>query len=176
MTLRTQFDCSQTVLRVSNYSVSNAPRNCFLQALPKDIHIVCYIHLGQSSYWTAPFKCYNQLSIHRVKWRLKMALKRRQFTREFKLQVLREIEAGKSLAQAAREHQVHPTLLGRWQKQHAQYAQHAFSGNGQAYTQEARIAALERKIGQLTMENDLLKKALLRFEAQERSRNGGGNT
>ena len=87
-----------------------------------------------------------------------MALKRRQFTREFKLQVLHEIEAGKSTAQAAREHQVHPTLLGRWQKQHAKYARHAFAGNGQAYTQEARIAELERKIGQLTMENDLLKK------------------
>ena len=104
-----------------------------------------------------------------------MALKRRQFTREFKLQVLREIEAGKSAAQAAREHQVHPTLIGRWQKQQAQYAQQAFAGNGQAYTEEARIADLERKIGQLTMENDLLKKALLRFEAQARYPTGGGN-
>ena len=98
-----------------------------------------------------------------------MTLKRRQFTREFKLQVLREIEAGKSIAQAAREHQVHPTLIGRWQKQQTQYAQQAFAGNGHVYTQEARVAELERKIGQLTMENDLLKKALLRLEAQVRS-------
>jgi transposase len=87
-----------------------------------------------------------------------MTLKRRRFTREFKLQVLREIEAGKSIAQAAREHQVHPTLIGRWQKQQTQYAQQAFAGNGHVYTQEARVAELERKIGQLTMENDLLKK------------------
>ncbi len=42
-----------------------------------------------------------------------MALKKRQFTRDFKLQILREIEAGKSLAQAAREHQLHPTLIKR---------------------------------------------------------------
>ena len=103
-----------------------------------------------------------------------MTLKRRQFTREFKLQVLREIEAGKSVAQAAREHQVHPTLIGRWQQQHTKYAQQAFAGNGHAYTEEARLAELERKVGQLTMENDLLKKALLRFEAQVRSRIGGG--
>ena len=34
---------------------------------------------------------------------------------EFKLQVLAEITAGKSVAQAAREHQLHPTLIGRWQ-------------------------------------------------------------
>lgn len=52
-----------------------------------------------------------------------MSLKqRRKFTRDFKLQVIREIEAGKSIAQAAREHQLHPTLIGRWQKHHLQYA------------------------------------------------------
>ena len=37
-----------------------------------------------------------------------MTLKRRQFTREFKLQVLQEAESGKSISQLAREHQVHP--------------------------------------------------------------------
>ena len=42
-----------------------------------------------------------------------MTLKhRRQFTRDFKLQVLAQIAAGKSIAQAAREHQLHPTLKG----------------------------------------------------------------
>jgi transposase len=98
-----------------------------------------------------------------------MALKRRLFTREFKLQVLREIEAGKSVAQASREHQLHPTLVAKWQKQHSQYAEHAFSGNGNAYKDEARVAELERMIGQLTMENALLKKALLRLEGLARS-------
>jgi transposase len=95
-----------------------------------------------------------------------MTLKqRRRFTREFKLQVLAEITAGKSLAQAAREHQLHPTLIGRWQKQQRQYADHAFAGNGRAYTDEARVAGLERMVGRLTMENDLLKKALQRLDA-----------
>ena len=95
-----------------------------------------------------------------------MTLKhRRQFTREFKFQVLAEIAAGKSLAQAAREHQLHPTLIGRWQKQHRQYADRAFAGSGRVHTDEARIAELERMVGRLTMENDLLKKALQRLEA-----------
>ena len=40
-----------------------------------------------------------------------MTLKRRQFTREFKLQVLQEADTGKSISQLAREHQVHPTLI-----------------------------------------------------------------
>ncbi len=104
-----------------------------------------------------------------------MALKRRQFTRDFKLQVLREVEAGKPLAQAAREYQLHPTLINKWQKQQAQYAERAFAGHGHIYKDEARTAELERMIGQLTMENALLKKALLRLEAQlgSRDRNGG---
>lgn len=104
-----------------------------------------------------------------------MAIKRRQFTKEFKRQVIREIEAGKPLAQAAREHQLHPNTIIKWRRLHQQYAEKAFAGNGNAYTDEARIAALERKIGQLTMENDLLKKALLRLEAFARSHKGNGS-
>jgi transposase len=104
-----------------------------------------------------------------------MSLKqRRKFTRDFKLQVIREIEAGKSIAQAAREHQLHPTLIGRWQKQHLQYAERAFAGNGHLYTDQARVSELERMVGRLTMENDLLKKALLRLEALSRSLPAGG--
>ena len=95
-----------------------------------------------------------------------MSLKRRQFTREFKLQVIREIEAGKPPAQAAREHQVHPNMISQWRVQHETYAEHAFAGNGHAYTEEAKVAELERMVGQLTMENALLKKALLRLEGQ----------
>ena len=37
-----------------------------------------------------------------------MTLKRRQFTREFKLQVVREVDAGKPMAQVAREHSAQP--------------------------------------------------------------------
>ena len=105
-----------------------------------------------------------------------MALKRRRFTREFKLQVVRELEAGKTPAQAAREYQVHPTVLVRWRKEHLQYAERAFTGNGRLYKDEARIAELERMIGQLLMENTLLKKALLRLEAQSREWSGPGGS
>lgn len=94
-----------------------------------------------------------------------MALKRRQFTKEFKLEVLREIETGKTLAQVAREHLVHPNTIIKWRKLHHEYTNRAFAGNGQSYKVEARISELERMVGQLTMENALLKKALSRLEA-----------
>ena len=90
-----------------------------------------------------------------------MSLKRRVFTKEFKQQIIREVQAGKSIAQASREHDLHPNLIAKWQKLHEQYAQNAFQGNGHAYTQEAKIAELERLIGQQTVEISLLKKVAL---------------
>lgn len=103
-----------------------------------------------------------------------MTLRRRQFTKEFKLGVIREIEAGKSIAQVAREHQLHPNTILKWRKLHLQYAERAFSGHGQTYKDEARIAELERMVGQLTMENSLLKKALSRLEAYRPPRPAAG--
>jgi transposase len=92
---------------------------------------------------------------------------RRRFNKEFKLQVIREIEAGKSLAQASREYQVHPNMLRKWQQQVQSYGEQAFAGNGHRYTQEAKVAELERLIGQLTIENAFLKKVLARLEAKQ---------
>ncbi len=93
-----------------------------------------------------------------------MTIKRRQFTKEFKLRVLREIEAGASVAQTARVHHLHPNLITKWRTQYARYAERAFAGNGHAYTDEAKVAELERLIGQLTVENAFLKKVLSRLE------------
>jgi transposase len=105
-----------------------------------------------------------------------LALKRRRFTRAFTLQVVRELEAGKTPAQAAREYQVHPTVLVRWRQEPLQYAERALTGNGRLYTEEARIAELERMVGQLTMENAWLKKALLRLEARGREQTSLGGS
>jgi transposase len=103
-----------------------------------------------------------------------MAVKRRKFTREVKLQVVREVEAGKPVAQAAREYEVHPTQISKWRQLHQRYAEQAFAGNGHVYKEEARIAELERMVGQLTMENALLKKVLLRRAGSKEARSGSG--
>jgi len=49
-------------------------------------------------------------------------------------------------------------LITKWRTAHREYAERAFAGNGNRYCDEARIAELERLVGQLTMENALLKK------------------
>ncbi len=94
----------------------------------------------------------------------KSATKRRIFTREFKLKVIREVEAGKSQAQAAREYQLSDTAIYKWRQQLSKYNDKAFAGQGNAYTDEARVNELERMVGQLTMENDFLKKLLRKLE------------
>jgi hypothetical protein len=68
------------------------------------------------------------------------------------------VEAGKPVAQVAIEHQLHPTLIRHWQHEHQHYAERALLGNGNIYKCEARIAELERLIGQLTIGNALLEK------------------
>jgi transposase len=95
-----------------------------------------------------------------------MAVKRRTFSRDFKLQIVREVEAGKSQAQIAREHRISQTLISRWRRHHRRYKDRAFAGKGHAYTDDARVAALERMVGKLTMENDLLKKVLQKLEEE----------
>lgn len=98
-----------------------------------------------------------------------MPTPRRSFDKEFKLRVLREIDAGSSVAQVARQHGVHPELIYRWKQQLRKYGDRSFSGGGNTYTDEARIAQLERTLGQMAAENALLKKAIATLQQLQRS-------
>ena len=93
-----------------------------------------------------------------------MGKTRRRFTRDFKISILRELDAGKNIAQLSRENNLHPTLISRWRREYEKNPDDAFSGNGNTYKEEARIAQLERLVGQLYAENNFLKKALTVLE------------
>ena len=80
------------------------------------------------------------------------AVKRRTFSREFKLKVIREVEAGESHAQVAREYQITDNTIAPA----SAYQDRAFAGRGHACTDEARLHELERMMGRLTLENDFL--------------------
>jgi transposase len=84
---------------------------------------------------------------------------RRRYDREFKISMVAELESGKPLAQIAREHCIHPSLPSRWREELAEDPEKAFSGNGNKYKDQARIAELERLLGQAYAEIELLKKA-----------------
>ena len=99
-----------------------------------------------------------------------MDLSRVVHSRELKIAAMRALDAGSSRAEIARKYQLSPKLLDRWRGEWRAKGESAFPGLGRrgadlpALDDARRIAELERKIGQLTMENDFLKKALQHFK------------
>jgi transposase len=99
---------------------------------------------------------------------------RRIFTREFKVAAVKELESGKPAGYVARRLEIKPNLLHRWRQELKKQPTKAFSGQGKPVLGESREGELEQKIGQLTMENDFLKKLLRNFEEQQETDNGSG--
>src|SRR5579885_693044 len=95
-----------------------------------------------------------------------MGSSRRKFTKEFKLAAVRRLEQGTSMAEVARALEVNPNVLHRWRRELREETGNAFPGNGKLRWSEGRIAELERKVGQQTLEIDFLKGCLQRIEEQ----------
>src|ERR1700719_5057052 len=98
-----------------------------------------------------------------------MDLARSVYSRDLKIVAMRALDAGSTTSEIARKYQLSPKLLERWRGEWRAKGELAFPGTGRrgadlpALDGARRIAELERKIGQLTMENDFLKKALQHF-------------
>jgi len=95
-----------------------------------------------------------------------MGLSRRQFTKEFKRAAVERLEQGVSLGEVARALEVSPNVLHRWRREFREGPGNAFPGLGKRRWAEGRMAELERKIGQQTLEIDFLKGCLQRIEEQ----------
>jgi transposase len=95
-----------------------------------------------------------------------MGLARRKFTRELKLAAIQQLEAGSSAAEVARAFEINPNLLHRWRNEFRHGPANAFPGTGKQRWEETRVAQLERKVGQQTVEIDFLKGCLQRIEEQ----------
>lgn len=90
-----------------------------------------------------------------------MARRHRSYSLEFKRQVAQQYLTGEiPLARLARQHDISRNLIRVWVAKHeaGEFDDEQVQGDFLAQY-EARIAALERKVGQLVMDNDLLKKA-----------------
>lgn len=87
----------------------------------------------------------------------------KRYTKEFKEKLLRELGTGESVAAVARRYAVTRQLIYEWQDKQRDGALDDTAPVREA-TLLRQIGELERKVGQLTMENDFLKKALRRLE------------
>lgn len=84
----------------------------------------------------------------------------RTYSIEFKRQGVQEHLSGEvSLHALAKQHRVSRNLIRLWLKKYedGEFTEEAAVLAASLEEYEARIAQLERKVGQLTMENDLLK-------------------
>ncbi len=92
---------------------------------------------------------------------------RKIYKPEFKAQVVQELMAGKgSLNEVASRHQIAPATLIEWQKAARENLYLVFQKKEELERvlaqKDERIAVLERKVGQLTIECDWLGKKIWR--------------
>ena len=106
----------------------------------------------------------------------------RKHSAAFKFEIVRQLQSGeKRLAQICREHELDPGMVRDWRQKVERRGTDAFPRSvgeepplppaGSLPTlaaAEARVADLERLVGQLTLENDFLKKALRRASSLPR--------
>lgn len=101
-------------------------------------------------------------------------MSRRIFTKEFKVAAAQRLLGGESGSALARALEVKRTKLYEWAAQLERYGNGAFPGHGRrpgeqprvvpGREEEAKIATLERKVGQQALEIDFLQQALRRVE------------
>src|SRR6202008_5045826 len=81
-----------------------------------------------------------------------MGLSRRKFTKDVKMAAVQQLESGRSAAEVARAFAVNPNLLHRWRKEFRHGPGNAFPGGGKRRWDETKVAQLERKVGQQTLD------------------------
>jgi transposase len=91
-------------------------------------------------------------------------MQRRRFTREFKVEAVKLVkDRGVSVAQAARDLDVHENVLRKWVKEFGSDPAQAFPGHGQMKPEQLEIERLRREVNKLKAERDILKKAAAFF-------------
>jgi len=88
-----------------------------------------------------------------------MKRSRRKFSSDFKRQVVESIVSGSATqAELARENGISPVLINRWKKEYKTGRFFENVNSSDMARLELKIRDLERLVGRLTLENEMLKK------------------
>jgi transposase-like protein len=83
--------------------------------------------------------------------------KMKRFDKDFKLAAVKMItDGGHKACEVARSLDIHPNMIYSWKRKYADNGEKAFPGKGQL----TDLAALRRKLREVEMERDILKKAV----------------
>lgn len=106
-------------------------------------------------------------------------MKRRKFSKEFKLSVLSEFNSGKTIAQISTEKNISPSVISKWRREYKQDPERAFAGEGKISSLEANLSECKRVIGELYLQVEFLKKAQTNLQnllTQQRLKKGEDST
>jgi transposase len=97
------------------------------------------------------------------------AKKKKQFDRDFKMSAVKMVtDGGHKAAEVARSLGIHENQLYNWKKKFTDQGDKAFPGKGHL----TELAALRRKLRDVEMERDILKKAVGIFSKTTESGSG----
>ena len=90
-----------------------------------------------------------------------MSEKRKTYDKEFKLSAVKMVtEGGMSLRKVSRDLGVNENTLHKWKKDYLSDQQNAFPGKGRMKPEEEELRRLKKELARVTMERDILKKAI----------------
>ena len=91
--------------------------------------------------------------------------KRTTYSKEFKLEALRQLKLGDKLGtEIARDLGIRRNLLYKWQEQLSDHGDGAFQGSGRRpANQSDELAKVKKELAEVKMERDILKKAAAYF-------------
>ena len=93
-----------------------------------------------------------------------MEMGRRKFDKVFKEEAVRLIlQEGRRVKDVASNLGVNPAMLSRWKRAYENNGNEAFPGKGHLRPQDEEMRQLKRQLSDVTMERDILKKAVAIF-------------
>ena len=93
-----------------------------------------------------------------------MEMERRKFDKVFKEEAVRLIlQEGRKVKDVASNLGVNPAMLSRWKRAYENKGKEAFPGKGHLRPQDEEMRQLRRQLSDVTMERDILKKAVAIF-------------
>ena len=88
---------------------------------------------------------------------------RRTFPDSLKREAVEQVLAGTPLRHVAQAFEITESLLGKWKRQFQEAGADAFPGRGRQSGEAAELKRLRDELARITMERDVLKKALAIF-------------
>lgn len=95
---------------------------------------------------------------------------RRKYDRGFKEMIVSLLNSGQSVKSVSEEYGLNDSMIRRWKKEFNNSDRPAFTGNGniRLTEEEKQIAELKKQLREVTIERDILKKAVSIFSASDR--------